>query len=158
MVIRLIRGKKNPIHYFYHFKQIPAICGISFLIYFSLFSIRFLHCLISLDGLSQKQVDYTWSQFLWLHFRGLFWFGWGYCLCTDWHWDIREKLGYTDESGSYIHFLILKLTGVNMNPQLVNNVTLIVFVASAALSIWINIRDRSRLKHKSWVVDWSVEG
>ena len=77
------------------------------------------------------------------------WFGWGYCLCTDWHWDIREKLGYTDESGSYIHFLILKLTGVNMNPQLVNNVTLMVFVASAALSIWLNIRDRSRLKHKS---------
>ena len=77
------------------------------------------------------------------------WYGWGYCLCTDWHWDIREKLGYTDESGSYIHFLILKLTGVNMNPQLVNNVTLIVFLVSAALSIWLNIRDRSRLKHMS---------
>ena len=77
------------------------------------------------------------------------WYGWGYCLCTDWHWDIRKKLGYIDESRSYIHFLILKLTGVNMNPQLVNNVTLIVFLFSVALTIWLNIRDRSRLKHKS---------
>ena len=77
------------------------------------------------------------------------WYGWGYCLCTDWHWDIRKKLGYIDESRSYIHFLILKLTGVNMNPQLVNNVTLIVFLVSVALTIWLNIRDRSRLKHKS---------
>ena len=77
------------------------------------------------------------------------WYGWGYCLCTDWHWDIRKKLGYIDESRSYIHFLILKLTGVNMNPQLVNNVTLIVFLVSVALTIWLNIRDRSHLKHKS---------
>ena len=74
------------------------------------------------------------------------WYGWGYCFCTDWHWDVREKLGYTDESGSYIHFLILKLTGVNMNPKLVDNVTLIVFLVSFVLSIWLNIRDKSRLK------------
>ncbi|HCN84632.1 MAG TPA: DUF2784 domain-containing protein, partial [Sphingobacteriaceae bacterium] len=40
------------------------------------------------------------------------WYGWGYCFCTDWHWDVREKLGYHDRSNSYIHFLILKLTGV----------------------------------------------
>ena len=76
------------------------------------------------------------------------WYGWGYCFCTDWHWDIRDKLGYTDESNSYIHFLILKLTGVNMNPKLVDSVTLIVFLVSFVLSIWLNIRDKSRLKHK----------
>jgi hypothetical protein len=70
------------------------------------------------------------------------WYGWGYCLCTDWHWDIRRQLGYKDDSNSYIHFLILKLTGVNMNPNLVDTLTLIVFLVSFALSIWLNIRDR----------------
>ena len=69
------------------------------------------------------------------------WYGWGYCFCTDWHWDVREKLGYEDHSSSYIHFLILKLTGANLNPQLVENITLIVFLISFALSIWFNIRN-----------------
>src|ERR1019366_4368421 len=28
------------------------------------------------------------------------WYGWGYCFCTDWHWMVREKLGYKDHSRS----------------------------------------------------------
>ena len=69
------------------------------------------------------------------------WYGWGYCLCTDWHWEVREKLGYENESNSYIHFLILKLTGINADTGLVDNATLILFVVSVALSIWLNTRD-----------------
>lgn len=73
------------------------------------------------------------------------WYGWGYCFCTDWHWDVRERLGYHDQQNSYIHFLLLKLTGINFNEDLVNNVTLIVFVISLVMSIWLNIRDRGKL-------------
>lgn len=72
------------------------------------------------------------------------WFGWGYCACTDWHWDVREKLGYEDRSNSYIHFLILKVTGTDLDPKLVERGTLVVFLLSSALSIWLNIRDRLR--------------
>lgn len=74
------------------------------------------------------------------------WYGWGYCFCTDWHWDVREKLGFHDQQNSYIHFLLLKLTGINFNEDLVNNVTLIVFVISLIMSIWLNLRDRKKLK------------
>src|SRR5688500_16758941 len=69
------------------------------------------------------------------------WYGWGYCLCTDWHWNVREHLGYHDQHGSYIQFLLLKLTGIDFNEQLVENVTLIVFLLSLVLSVWLNIRD-----------------
>jgi hypothetical protein len=72
------------------------------------------------------------------------WYGWGYCLCTDWHWSIREQLGYHDQQRSYIHFLLLKLTGINFNSNLVDNATLIIFLVSLALSIWLNIRDRKK--------------
>ena len=37
------------------------------------------------------------------------WYGWGYCFCTDWHWQVRELLGYSNMSTSYIHFLFLQL-------------------------------------------------
>lgn len=69
------------------------------------------------------------------------WFGWGYCICTDWHWAVRQELGYVDHSHSYIHFLILKLTGADLEPQLVDKGTLIVFLASFSLSTWLNIKD-----------------
>ena len=73
------------------------------------------------------------------------WYGWGYCFCTDWHWDVRKHLGYHDESNSYIQFLAQKLTGINFSIQLVNSVTAIVFFISLALSILFNVKD-SRLK------------
>src|SRR5688572_12705788 len=65
------------------------------------------------------------------------WYGWGYCLCTDWHWAVREKLGIHDRSASYIHFLIHKLTGADLDPTLVENGTLLVFVISFLLNIWL---------------------
>jgi hypothetical protein len=72
------------------------------------------------------------------------WYGWGYCVCTDWHWDAREQLGYHDQRRSYIHFLLLKLTGIDFNEQLVETGTLVVFLISLALSVWLNIRDRKK--------------
>ena len=74
------------------------------------------------------------------------WYGWGYCACTDWHWDVRRQLGYNDESDSYIHFLILKLTGINLNVDLVEKVTLVIFLICALLSIVLSIRDYRRKK------------
>lgn len=66
------------------------------------------------------------------------WYGWGYCFCTDWHWQVREALGYRDHSNSYIHFLILKITGLDVNPGLVDTVTVIVFAVSMVASLWVN--------------------
>jgi hypothetical protein len=63
------------------------------------------------------------------------WYGWGYCACTEWHWQVREALGYHDRSHSYIHFLILKLTGKDLNEQLVERATLILFILSFILNI-----------------------
>jgi hypothetical protein len=72
------------------------------------------------------------------------WYGWGYCLCTDWHWSVREHLGYHDQQNSYIQFLVFKLTGTNFNLQLVENCTLAAFIFSLVMSCWLNIRDYKR--------------
>jgi len=70
------------------------------------------------------------------------WYGWGYCVCTDWHWQVREHLGYHDNTNSYIQFLAQKLTGINFSSQLTDTITAIVFFVSLAMSIWLNVRDR----------------
>ena len=71
------------------------------------------------------------------------WYGWGYCLCTDWHYNVRAQLGYHDASNSYIHFLLLKLTGINFSEKLVDILTVIVFFLSLTISLWLNFRKKS---------------
>lgn len=68
------------------------------------------------------------------------WFGWGYCVCTDWHWQIREMLGYQNTSSSYIHFLILELTNIDIREESVDIYTAIVFVAAFLISFYLNLR------------------
>ncbi len=52
---------------------------------------------------------------------------------------IRQHLGIETISNSYIHFLIMKATGLNFSEMLVDAVTLVVFFASAVISIRPNI-------------------
>lgn len=72
------------------------------------------------------------------------WYGWGFCFCTQWHWEVRRKLGFRDESNSYIHFLILKVTGINLPETLVETTTIIIFLLAIALSIWFNVKEHHK--------------
>ena len=69
------------------------------------------------------------------------WYGWGYCICTDWHWSVRAALGKATPSNSYIHFLIKELTGANLNEKFVDISVLIIFIICCSLSIGLSIRD-----------------
>jgi hypothetical protein len=65
----------------------------------------------------------------------------GYCPLTDWHFKILEKLGKTDLPYSYTKYLADRLTGLDINASLVDNVTLCSFLAALAISIFFNMRD-----------------
>ena len=72
------------------------------------------------------------------------WYGWGYCPCTDWHWQVRERLGYRDPP-SYTEMLFEQLTGIAVTTTLANTVTVTVFVVVSVLSVVLNVRDRRPL-------------
>ncbi len=72
------------------------------------------------------------------------WYGWGYCLCTDWHWQVRRHLGYTDDSPTYIHLLLWKLTGINFSVGVVEWITGVGFALSLIASVAMNVTDRRR--------------
>jgi hypothetical protein len=69
------------------------------------------------------------------------WYGWGYCLFTDLHWQVRRQLGYSNDPNSYITLLLQSLTGKRFPQNLVDTVTVIVFIASLLISLWLNIWD-----------------
>jgi len=66
----------------------------------------------------------------------------GYCPFTDWHFSVLRKLGKTNLPNSYLKYLFDRITGLNIDSTLVDRVTLIVFVAALAVSIFLNLRDK----------------
>jgi hypothetical protein len=72
---------------------------------------------------------------------GIF-YGFGYCPLTEWHWQVLEKLGKYDMPYSYIEYLLERLTGLDINPNLMDQTTLIVFFVVLVISMVLNVRDR----------------
>ena len=76
------------------------------------------------------------------------WHGWGYCICTDWHWQVREQMGLFDRSDSYTHFLLYQLSGIDADRLFMDYFTATVFFVCFVLSILLNIRDLIRKRNR----------
>jgi hypothetical protein len=77
------------------------------------------------------------------------WYGFGYCPSTDWHWQVRMKLGYTDMPTTYTKFLIDSLTGLDTNETLVDVFAVLFLLLALFASTYTNVRDwRTRRKRK----------
>lgn len=63
------------------------------------------------------------------------WYGFGYCPCTDWHWQVRDIIGYSDPPASYIQFLLYELTPIRLPDRTVDIVVVICLIVPGLLSI-----------------------
>ena len=77
-----------------------------------------------------------------------FWYGFGYCFLTDWHWDVKEKLGETGLPSSFIKYFADKISGKDISATLVNNVTLIIFIITIILTIYYNFFHKKNKMHR----------
>ena len=68
------------------------------------------------------------------------WYGWGYCPCTEWHWQVRARLGHHDPP-SYIQLMIHEVFGVGLSPNTADALALVTLTAVAGISIRLNLRD-----------------
>jgi hypothetical protein len=69
------------------------------------------------------------------------WYGFGFCPCTDWHWQVREKLGYMDMPSSYTKFLVDSLTGLDVKETVVDTLAVALLALALAASVFTNVRD-----------------
>ena len=76
---------------------------------------------------------------------GIF-YGWGYCPCTEWHWQVKRHLGKTGLPGSYIKYYADKMTGLAWDPMVVDTTVLILGLLAFALSCWLNAQHRNSKK------------
>lgn len=70
-----------------------------------------------------------------------YFYGWGYCIMTDWHWRVREQLGYQVQAPSFIKWAIDSILGIDSSEEFMNNLIAIVFFAAMGLSFITNFRD-----------------
>jgi len=68
------------------------------------------------------------------------WYGYGYCPSTDWHWQVRARLGYKDLPNSYTKFLVDSLTGWNVSQGLIDVLTLVLLVLAFGASLYVNLK------------------
>ena len=78
---------------------------------------------------------------------GIF-YGFGYCPLTDWHFNVLEKLGYTNLPDSYLSFLFTRLTGLPVDQSLVDAVTLWGLIIALAISLYLNITQWIKVRKK----------
>ena len=71
------------------------------------------------------------------------WYGWGYCPCTDWHWQVRARLGYVDPP-SYVQLLIREVTRVDIQPVVATVIAMSVLILAAVLGVALSLRDARR--------------
>lgn len=76
------------------------------------------------------------------------WYGFGFCPSTEWHWQVRVKLGLYDMPSSYIEFLIESLTGLDVSRKFVDIFALVFLILALLASIFTNVRDWRKKKRR----------
>jgi hypothetical protein len=66
------------------------------------------------------------------------WYGVGYCLLTDWHWDIKRQLGEVNLPNSYIEYCLARFTGYNVAGELLDYCVFSIGILLFACSVWVN--------------------
>ena len=75
-------------------------------------------------------------------------YGLGYCPLTDWHFSILEKMGESNLPNSYIKYLADRITGMSFNQDIVDSLTLYLFLVALVISLVINYIDWRRRGEK----------
>lgn len=74
-----------------------------------------------------------------------FWYGWGYCPLTDWHWDVKTKLGETNLPNSFVKYLLDSVFNADFPALWVDRLTLFCLIAAVLAAVIVNFKKRKKL-------------
>lgn len=75
---------------------------------------------------------------------GGFFFGFGYCFLTDWHYTILVRMGYKDLPPSFITLVLDWFFGVSISGQAADILTGTVFTLALSASVYMFINRKKR--------------
>jgi hypothetical protein len=68
-------------------------------------------------------------------------YGIGYCPFTQWHWEVKAKLGQGPLPANYIQHIFQKFLDLDLESKTVDFLTFTIFFGSLILSLALNYRD-----------------
>lgn len=75
-----------------------------------------------------------------------FFYGFGYCPFTDWHFSILYELGERGLPASYVQYLIKRVLNVPVSASLADAITVAGLVLALIISVYMNVKDRQSSK------------
>lgn len=78
-----------------------------------------------------------------------YFFGFGYCFLTDWHWQIKRARGITDLPGSFLKYAGDYATGADLPASTVDTVAASVFVGGCAAALFRYLSGRRKAKDRA---------
>lgn len=75
-----------------------------------------------------------------------FTYGWGYCILTDWHWDVLRELGQTPSESAYIQYLFKRLLNITISRSFSDTITILGLIFGAAGAVFRYIQNYKKLK------------
>jgi len=67
-----------------------------------------------------------------------YWKGWGYCVLTDWEWDIKRELGERNLPPSYTGYIFNNILGLGLGRKTVDFITAFGLLFGVIMSIYFN--------------------
>ena len=64
-------------------------------------------------------------------------YGIGYCFLTDWHWNVKRKLGEVDLPNSFVQYFFDSL-GMSIAPSTTDYITVGSFALAICISLYLN--------------------
>ena len=79
------------------------------------------------------------------------WKGWGYCLCADWHFQVRRQIGLHGDESSYTELLFNQIPGVTVSRAFADVVTVsgLILIMIATATVWIQQWSRTNVPTKN---------
>lgn len=71
-----------------------------------------------------------------------YWYGWGYCLLTDWHWGILVLRGATELPPSYLQWLVARITGLSLSLRTADAAALMGLLFGVAGAVAVRVPKR----------------
>lgn len=66
------------------------------------------------------------------------WYGIGYCPVTAWQWEIKARLGEQNLPNSFVKYYADRITGQDINANLIDILTVGLFFFSILTSVYLN--------------------
>ena len=75
-------------------------------------------------------------------------YGFGYCFLTDWHWDVKYKMGEPDLPASFIKYFLDTYTFIHLSVKTVDIITVAFFGMAIVLTVYTNFIKKGSAKNK----------